>query len=217
MKSFIRVMLVDDHAVVREGYRRLLERCVDMQVVAEADSVTTLLACLATQEADVVVMDIALPGSSGIEGTRKVLGRHPQLAVLISSMYEDAVFPARALAAGALGYVTKASAPEVLLEGIRRVALRQRYLSADVADALTQRAHAIEPGNALSPREFEILRQLVAGCSLDQIATQLSLSQKTVANYQSSLKQKLGVDSATQLLQAAHRLGLMADGGGTLP
>ena len=150
MKSWINVLLVDDHAVVREGYRRLLERCIDMRVVAEAASIDELLTRLADQPVDVVVMDIALPGSSGIDGTRRVIHRHPGVGVLISSMYEDAVFPARALEAGALGYVTKASPPDMLLEGIRRVALGQRYLSKDVAQALAQRQQAMQPGDRKS-------------------------------------------------------------------
>ena len=119
MRDFILdVVLVDDHAVVREGYRRLLERCSDLRVSGEAASAGELLQLVAQVPVDVVVMDIALPGASGIEATRRLLARRADIAVLISTMYEDAIFPARALEAGALGYVTKASPPEVLLEGV---------------------------------------------------------------------------------------------------
>lgn len=208
MTGIIRVLLVDDHAVVREGYRRVIERCVDMRVVGEAGSAQELLRRMDEAAADVVVMDIALPGVSGIDATRRALARAPSLAVLISSMYDDAIFPARALEAGALGYVSKASSPEVLLEGIRRVARGQRYLSADVAQALAERESAGNHEHTLSPREFEILRLLVGGHTVERIASLLALSPKTVANHQSSLRQKLGAQTPAQLFLAAERLGL---------
>ena len=208
MRDFIGVLLVDDHAVVREGYRRLLERTLDLRVVGEAANVAELMQCLDRGGVHVVVMDIALPGSSGIDATRRLLARHGEVAVLISSMYEDAIFPARALQAGALGYVTKASPPEMLLEGIRRVARGIRYLSRDAAQALALREGDLHPGDELSTREFEILRLLVTGRSLEEIASTLSLSPKTVANYQSSIKLKLGAETSAQLFHAAARLGL---------
>ena len=208
MHDFIQVLLVDDHAVVREGYRRLLEPCLDLRVCGEASDYDSLLLQIQQHTVHVVVMDVALPGTSGIEITRRLKLRHPELGILISSMYDDAIFPARALEAGALGYVTKASPAGLLIEGIRRVARGQRYLSPDVAQALALRDGALGPTQALSPREFEVLRLLVAGHGLERIAQLVSLSPKTVANYQSSIKQKLGVDSPTQLLRAAAALGL---------
>ncbi len=206
--DFIRIVLVDDHAVVRAGYRRLFERCVDLRVAGEAGTVDALLGLLQTEAVDVVVMDIALPGVSGIEGTRRLRARHPEVQVLISSMHEDAIFPVRAREAGALGYVSKSSPPENLLDGVRRVAKGQGYLSPDIARAVAARERGAGPGSALSPREFEILRHLVAGRSLENIASLLSLSPKTVANHQSHLRQKLGAESSAQLFRAAAALGL---------
>lgn len=208
MNARLTVLLVDDHAVVREGYRRLLEESGRITVVAEAASAAEAYQLFCNLAPSVVVMDIALPGVSGIEGTRRILAHQPLARVLVFSMYEDAIFVRRALEAGAAGYLTKASAPRVLVEAVNAVASGRRFLSSDVAQALalqpTSTAH-----DALSAREFEVLKLLVQGCTLNDIAKQLGLNPKTVSNHQSSIKQKLGAETPTQLLRAAMRLGLM--------
>jgi len=159
-------------------------------------------------------MDISLPGASGIEALRRMRVRNPEARVLMFSMHEDVVFARRALQAGALGYVTKASAPDVLVEAVLKVARGQSYLSNTVAQQMAVDSIAgTDPASTLSAREFEVLRLLVRGAALKDIARQLGLTQKTVANHQSSIRHKLGVDSAVQLLQAAARLGLEADQG----
>jgi DNA-binding NarL/FixJ family response regulator len=139
--------------------------------------------------------------------------RKPDARVLMFSMHEDVVFARRALQAGALGYVTKASAPDVLVEAVLKVALGQSYLSNVIAQemAVGSIAGAQDAASLLSAREFEVLRLLVRGAALRDIAQQLGLTQKTVANHQSAIRQKLGADSAVKLLQAAARLGLAAD------
>jgi two-component system, NarL family, invasion response regulator UvrY len=210
----VTVLLVDDHAVVREGYRRLLERDPGIVVVDEAaDAQSAYLKFIEHQPA-VVVMDISLPGASGIEALRRMRVRNPEARVLMFSMHEDVVFARRALQAGALGYVTKASAPDVLVEAVLKVARGQSYLSNTVAQQMAVDSIAgTDPASILSAREFEVLRLLVRGAALKDIARQLGLTQKTVANHQSSIRHKLGVDSAVQLLQAAARLGLEADQG----
>jgi DNA-binding NarL/FixJ family response regulator len=206
----VTVLLVDDHAVVREGYRRLLERRGDIAVLGEAADAETAQDLFTRLSPQVVVMDIALPGVSGIEAMRRMLAQRPDTRVLIFSMYEDAIFANRALQAGACGYVTKASAPNVLVEAVHVVARGKKYISADIAQQLALRNVAADAGAAdgLSAREFEVLRLLVQGQSVRDIAQTLGLNPKTVANHQSAIKQKLGADSAVQLLRIAGSLGL---------
>jgi two-component system, NarL family, invasion response regulator UvrY len=206
----VSVLLVDDHAVVREGYRRLLERHGDIAVIGEAADAATahsLFCCLNPQ---IVVMDITLPGTSGIEAMRRMLIYKADARVLIFSMHEDAIFAKRALQAGAFGYVTKASAPNVLVEAIHAVACGQKYLSPGIAQKLALRDFAIDQSAAdgLSAREFEVLRLLAQGRSIREIAQSMGLNPKTVANHQSAIKQKLGADTAIQLLRKANQMGL---------
>ena len=211
MKPRVTVLLVDDHAVVREGYRRLLEDSGRITVVGDATNADTALEQYARLSPNVVVMDIGLPGVSGIEATRRLRDRDPEARVLVFSMYEDAIFVRRALEAGALGYVTKASAPRVLVEAVDAIASGRQYLSHDVAQALAlgPASPDAEVYKALSAREFEVLKLLAQGCTLTDIGNQLGLTAKTVANHQSSIKQKLGVESATQLVRRAMQLGLV--------
>ncbi|MFO7326115.1 MAG: response regulator transcription factor [Pseudomonadota bacterium] len=209
--QIVTVLLVDDHAVVREGYRRLLGNSPSIRVVGEAADAQSAYLAWQEHRPDVTVMDIALPGASGIEALRRIRAREPEARVLMFSMYEDPVFASRALQAGARGYVTKAAAPQVLVEAVLAVAAGKAFIVPSVAQELALRSLAPEGGSAesLSPREFEVLRMLVDGKSVNEIAQSLGLTPKTVANHQSSLRQKLGAGSAVQLLQAAARLGLV--------
>jgi DNA-binding NarL/FixJ family response regulator len=208
--SKITVLLVDDHAVVREGYRRLLEKRGDIAVIGEAANATEAHEQFAALAPQVVVMDIALPGVTGIEAMRRMLARQPETRVLIFSMYEDAIFAHRALQAGACGYVTKASAPNVLVEAVHVVARGKKYISADIAQELALRNVAADSAatDGLSAREFEVLRLIVKGRSIRDIAQTMGVTPKTVANHQSAIKQKLGADNAVQLLRIAGSLGL---------
>jgi two-component system invasion response regulator UvrY len=211
--SRVTVLLVDDHAVVREGYRRLLERRGDIVVIGEAANAAEAHELFCSLAPHVVVMDIALPGVSGIEAMRRMLAREPETRVLIFSMYEDAIFANRALQAGACGYVTKASAPNVLVEAVHVIARGKKYISADIAQELALRSVVVDAdaSDGLTAREFEVLRLLVQGRSVRDIAQTLGLTPKTVANHQSAIKQKLGADTAVQLLRIAGRLGLDQD------
>jgi two-component system invasion response regulator UvrY len=205
------VLLVDDHAVVREGYRRLLERTDDLQVIAEASTGEEAYRLFSEVRPRVVVMDISLPGIGGIEAARRILAREPEARILMFSMHEDVVFSSRALQAGARGYVTKSSAPEVLVDAVRLVAEGKLYISHKMAQelAVQMMPGSQHPLHALSAREFEVFRLLVAGHAVSEIAKILSLSYKTVANYQSSIRQKLDVATAAQVVRMALSHGFL--------
>jgi two-component system invasion response regulator UvrY len=207
-KNQVSVLLVDDHAVVREGYRRLLERHGDILVIGEAVDASTAHSLFCSLNPQIVVMDITLPGTSGIEAMRRMLAYRPEARVLIFSMHEDAIFARRALQTGAFGYVTKASAPNVLVEAIHSVAAGKKYLSPEIAQRLALHDFASDQTESLSAREFEVLRLLAQGRSIKDIAESMGLNPKTVANHQSAIKQKLGADTAIQLLKRAAQLGL---------
>jgi DNA-binding NarL/FixJ family response regulator len=213
MAGIVSVLLVDDHAVVREGYRRLLERSPSIEVVGEAADAQSAYLAFVEHRPQVTVMDISLPGASGIEALRRIRARDAEARVLMFSMYEDPIFASRALQAGARGYITKAAAPEALVEAVLAVARGEPYLTGRIAHDLALRPDQSATASNLSPREFEVLRMLVAGRSLAEIAESLGLTIKTVANHQSLLRQKLGVSSALQLLQAAARLGITQESG----
>jgi two-component system, NarL family, invasion response regulator UvrY len=205
----ISVLLVDDHAVVREGYRRLLERDRRLVVVGEAAGAAEAMRLDTELRPDVIVLDIALPGVSGIEVLRRIMSRRPDARVLMFSMYQDGIYTTRAMDAGARGYLSKASAPDLLVEAVRSVAGGRQYLSPDVEAAMSkQSSRTNQLAGMLSPRELEVLRLLTQGFGVEEIGERLGLSAKTAANHQSSIKQKLGADSALQLMLIAQQYGL---------
>jgi len=205
----VRVLLVDDHAVVREGYRRLLERASEVEVIGEAATAAQAYQIFQQCRPDVVVMDISLPDVSGIEGLRRLLAREPAARVLMFSIHDEAIFADRALKAGAAGYLTKASAPEVLVEAVLIVARGGVFLSPDIARTLALHNVQGPPLAALSAREFEVARLLALGHSVREIAERLCLNHKTVANHQSSIRQKLGADTPVRLIQIVGQSGLL--------
>jgi DNA-binding NarL/FixJ family response regulator len=207
MDEAITVLLVDDHAVVREGYRRLLEREPDIRVAGEAASVDEALQRRRELAPQVIVMDISLPGCSGIEGTRRLVAEDPSARILVFSMHEDIVYARRALQAGARGYLAKSGAPETLVAAVRQVAAGERHLDPSFASLTSS-----EGPDALSPREFEVLQRLVRGEGLREIAEALGVTTKTVANQQSMIRQKLHAETPVQLLRAAEILGVRGSG-----
>jgi len=206
-----RVMLVDDHAVVRVGFRMLLQAAPDIQVVAEADSGEAACQKYAEAAPEVVVMDLAMPGMGGIEAVRRILARDPRARILALSAYEDTAHPRRVLKAGALGYLSKRSAPEALIEAVRAVAAGQRYLDPAIAQrlAMEELTGSQDPVKALSEREFEVFIQLAKGQSVAQIADNLKLSPNTVGTHLYNVKQKLGAANQAELTLIALNHGLI--------
>lgn len=204
----IKVLLVDDHAVVRAGYKRYLELDPCIEVTGEAESGEQAYAFLCSARADVVVMDLSMPGQGGIESMRHILQRYPAQRVLVFTMHDNAALAVQALRAGACGYLTKSMPPERMVEAIHQVMQGGRPLSDEVAAALAQATQDSAPHLQLAPREFEIFRLLANGHSVDEIGQRLHIGVKTVANYQSTIRQKLGVTTAIELHQYAQRQGL---------
>jgi DNA-binding NarL/FixJ family response regulator len=208
----VRVLLVDDHAVVRAGYRLLLQNAPEIEVVAEADSGELGCRLFAELAPDVVVMDLKLPGIGGLEAIRRIVQRSRQAKVLVFSMHEDILFVEQALAAGARGYVTKSSAPRVLVAAVKQVAAGGQPLAGDIARRLefARGRGGDSPLRQLSTREFEIFCLLAEGLGSADVAKRLSLSHKTVANYGTQLKAKLGVATVAELTRLAIRHGVIA-------
>lgn len=209
----IGILLVDDHAVVREGYRRLIERHPPLHIVAEADGGEEAYRLYVDLAPDLVVMDITLPGVSGIQALQRIVARDRDARVLVFTMHRDATFVEKALESGALGYITKSSPPELLVQAIRAVHARRQTLSPDVQAELASLRRAGGAGRnalaSLSAREFEILRMLIAARSREDIAESLHLSLKTVLNIHYQIKSKLGVSTDIELMHAARQLNLL--------
>jgi len=208
----IRLMLVDDHAVVRVGFRMLLNASSDIEVVDEADSGEAAYQRYPEVKPDVVVMDLAMPGMGGIETVRRLLARDPQARVLILSAHEDTAHLKRVLKVGALGYLSKRSAPEDLIGAVRTVAAGRIYLDADLARKLALQdlsGGTASPVEALSEREFTVFIQLARGQSVNQIAETLCLSPNTVGTHLYNVKQKLGASNQAELALIAVRNGLI--------
>jgi two-component system invasion response regulator UvrY len=203
----IRIMLVDDHAIVRSGFRRLLEQQPGCHVVAEAADADRAYALFMEHEPDVVVLDLSMPGVSGLDAIRRIIARKPSAKILVFSMHEDAALAERAIQLGARGYVTKSSAPETLASAVADIVQGKLALSPDIAQSLAilKVTAGDNPVNVLSAREFEIFRLLAGGHSVASIATLMSLSGKTVANYHSLIKQKLGISTDVELVLLAQR------------
>lgn len=211
MSAKTRVMLVDDHAVVRMGFRLLLQATEDIEVVAEADSGEAACQTVSEVRPDVVVMDLAMPGMGGIEAVKRILAHHKEVRILTLSAHEDTSHPRRALKAGALGYLSKRGAPEALIEAIRTISKGRRYLDPQIAQrmAVQDLEGGGNPTEQLSEREFEVFVQLARGQTVNQIAENLKLASSTVGTHLYNIKQKLGVQNQAELTLLAVRHGLI--------
>jgi DNA-binding NarL/FixJ family response regulator len=206
----ISILLVDDHPVVRQGYRRVLEHQSNFRVVAEADDAASAYSAFKQHSPDIVVLDISMPGASGLEAIRNIRSRNGRARILVFSMHAEALLVKAAFDAGAGGYVTKGNEPPVLIRAIHSVARGEIAMSDDIARVLAE--ESLVPARStlahLGEREVEILRQFAAGIPKEQIASNLNLSVKTVQNYHYLIKTKTGMQTDAQLVRLAAEWGL---------
>lgn len=206
----IRVMLVDDHALVRMGFRMLLADS-QIEVVAEVDTGEQACTEYARVHPDVVVMDLSMPGMGGLEAVRRIVAQDPKARILALSAHEDTAHPQRVLRAGALGYLTKRSAPDALIAAVTAVSRNEAYVDAQTARtlAMAQVKGDTSPAEMLSEREFSVFLQLARGQSVAQIAENLKLSPSTVGTHLYHVKQKLGANNQSELTLVALQWGLI--------
>lgn len=208
----IKIMLVDDHRLVRAGLKRVLSEAADMEVIAEASSGEEALELTRTKVPDVVLMDINMPGIGGLETTRRLVQRMPQLKVIVVSMHLEEPYPSRMLGAGASGYISKDSAADEVIAAIRRVSAGGHYVAADVAGNMAAslvKGRSDSPFDQLSQRETQVMIMVTKGYSTQEISDRLHLSPKTVSTYRYRLFEKLGVGNDVELTRMAMRYGLL--------
>ena len=208
----IRVLIADDHPIIRRGLRDIVGAEPDLEVAGEAGNAVEALTALRAGQFDVVLMDITMPGRSGLEALKDIRVEFPTLPVLMLSIHPEDQYAVRALKAGASGYLTKESAPEELVGAIQRVVRGGRYVSSALAERLAAEIGGAErpdePHTALSDREFEVLVLIGKGRGVSQIASDLSLSVKTVSTYRTRILEKLGLESTADLIRFVIEKGL---------
>ena len=208
----IRIVLADDHAIVREGLKHILASQSDFQVVGEAGDGNEALRLARELEFDLLVLDLSMPGRSGMELIKLVRAERPKVRILVLSMHQEVQYAVRAIKSGASGYLTKESAPAELEQALRKIAAGGAYVTAEVAQQLALGAMPgteTPPHETLSTREFEVFQRLVAGDSVTVIAQQLHLSVKTVSTHKANLMHKLGLANPSDLVRYAIRHGLV--------
>ncbi len=211
-KNNISVLLVDDHEVVRAGYSRLLEATDGISVIAEATDGDTAYSEYFKHTPDVLVMDLSMPGIGGLEASRRILTKDKSAKILVFSVYENEVFLTRALDLGVLGYISKRSASQVMIEAVRQVAKGEVFVGQELMPYLVKARKLVDgdPLTELTPREFEVFLLLADSKSVSDVAELLNLSPKTVGHHTTSIKNKLNVSDIAGLTRLAIRLGLMA-------
>jgi DNA-binding NarL/FixJ family response regulator len=205
------IVLVDDHAVVRAGVRRLLEQEPLFEVIGEAESGEKAYQIFGELKPDVMVMDLSMPGMGGLEAIRRILMRYEKAKILVLSMHEDLSFANQALKLGAKGYLTKNTLADDLVKSIETVTQGDVFLSDEIAKKMAMQSISgnQDPVHDLSAREFEIFRLLAEGLDIDAIASTLNISSKTVSNYQTMIKQKLNINTPIELIRYAIKVGVI--------
>lgn len=209
----IRIFIADDHPIVRQGLRRIVEEDPGMAIAGEAGDAAAVLAALQSTAADLVLLDVSMPGGPFLETLKELRTRHPTVRVLALSVHPEDQWAVRALRAGASGYLTKDHSPDQLLEAIRRVYRGGKYVSPTLAERLAEQLNGgaeRAPHELLSDREFEVMRRLGNGLTITQIASELALSAKTVSTYRARILEKMAVESNADLVRYAARHGLIA-------
>jgi two-component system invasion response regulator UvrY len=212
MKEKIKVILVDDHAVVRAGFRLLLSSVDHIDVVAEAERGEQACQLYLDKKPEVIVLDLSMPGIGGLESIRRILLRDSAAKILVFSVHDEAVYVNRALAAGAKGYITKNTAPAILVEAIEKIAAGETYIEQGLRESLPERNKDSDYRaliDSLSAREFDVFRLLAKGLTMHKISDELCLGYKTVANYGTQIKSKLKVSTTAELAHIAMVLGIM--------
>ncbi|AYQ29509.1 MULTISPECIES: response regulator transcription factor [unclassified Polaromonas] len=207
----IRIVIADDHSIVREGLKRIVSSIDGMEVSGEAGNGTEVMQRVRELLFDVLVLDLSMPGRSGMELIKLIRAEKPQVRILVLSMHQELQYAVRAIKNGASGYLTKESAPGQLEQAIRKVASGGAFISAEVAEQLALGAmpgSQVVPHESLSNREFEVLQLLVADVSMTDIATRLNLSVKTVSTHKTNLMQKMGLQNQNELIRYALKHGL---------
>jgi DNA-binding NarL/FixJ family response regulator len=209
----IRIVLADDHAIVREGLKRIVADVAEFQVAGEAADGTQVMQAVRELDFDILVLDLSMPGRSGMELIKLVKAEKPKLRILVLSMHQEMQYAVRAIKAGASGYLTKETAPAQLEQAIRKIAVGGAFISAEVAEQLALGAMpggggGALPHESLSDREFEVFRLLVAGDAVSDIAAKLNLSVKTVSTHKANLMHKLGLANPTEMVRYALKHGL---------
>lgn len=208
----IKVLIADDHAIVRQGLKQILAETHDMTVAGEADNGIDALRKIREDEWDVVLLDVNMPGKNGIDALKQIREEHPRLPVLMLSMYPEDQYAVRLIKAGAAGYMTKESAPELLVDAIRRVAGGKKYLSPAVADLLAEELDNSTQGplhELLSDREYQVLLAIAAGNTVSEIAERMVLSVKTISTYRTRILEKMRMKTSAELTHYAIKNGLV--------
>ena len=212
MNDKINILLVDDHVVVRAGFRMLLATSDSLAVMAEASRGEQAIQLFDTLKPDIVVMDLSMPGIGGLETIRRLLQRDHEALILVFSVHHEQAYVSRALAAGARGYITKNSAPEILSEAIQTIMQGDCYVEQGLLKTSIDTSMAFDHQTLIaqfSPREFDVFTLLAQGLTAQKVAEQLCLGQKTVANYATQIKKKLHVNTSAELAHIAMQLSLL--------
>ena len=209
--SQIKILLVDDHAVVRMGFKMLIEAEANIKVIGEAESGEVAVKLFQELKPDIIIMDITMPGIGGLEAIDRIMAKDKNTKILVLSAHEDSVHPKRVLNAGAMGYLTKRSAAEELIKAIKSIYQGKRYLEPNIAQqmAITQLSGETNPVEILSDREFEVFMALAKGKSTNEIADTLCLSPRTVGTHLYNIKQKLNANNSAEIALIAIRCGLI--------